>query len=145
MVDEIEALTVTVTVTVRFESEEMGSRVPVQHYNMRSPPNSFIGSPMHDLNTVDDSRSAKLESIGDVHRDAVDDSLDNDDDSSAVVNDCIHDSYSNSLPIHGVGVEEERSSLDNDGSSSSRAPYDILSLQGSNFNSLILSMLGMLY
>ncbi|KAK9935676.1 hypothetical protein M0R45_022766 [Rubus argutus] len=104
----------------------MGSRVPVQHYNMRSPPNSFIGSPMHDLNTVDDSRSAKLESIGDVHRD---DSLDNDDDSSAVVNDCIHDSYSNSLPIHGVGVEEERSSLDNDGSSSSRAPYDILSLQ----------------
>lgn len=110
------------------------SRVPVQHYNMRSPPNSFIGSPMHDLNTVD-SRSTKLESIGDVHRD---DSLDNDDDSSAVVNDCIHDSYSNSLPIHGVGVEEERSSLDNDGSSSSRAPYDILSLQGSNFNSLIL-------
>ncbi|KAM5566512.1 uncharacterized protein ABKV19_014924 [Rosa sericea] len=109
----------------------MGSRVPVQHYNMRSPPpNSFIGSsPLHDLNNnAVDSRSTKLESIGGGDA-VVDSSLDNDDDSSAVVSDCIHESYSNSLPIHGVGVEEERSSLDNDGSSSSRAPYDILSLQ----------------
>lgn len=62
----------------------MGTRVPVQHYNLRSA-NSFIGSPLHDLNTVD-SRSAEIEAISDVDRDAVtDDSLDNEDDSSAVV------------------------------------------------------------
>ncbi|KAL6187354.1 hypothetical protein ACLB2K_038753 [Fragaria x ananassa] len=100
----------------------MASRVPVQQqYTMRTPPpNTFLAaasSPLHDLN---DPRSAKLDSIAA-------DSLDNDeDDSSAGVSDCIHDSYSNSLPVHGVGVEDEPSSLDNDGSSSSRAPpYDI--------------------
>lgn len=62
----------------------MGTRVPVQHYNLRSA-NSFIGSPLHDLNTVD-SRPSEIEAISDVDRDAVtDDSLDNEDDSSAVV------------------------------------------------------------
>jgi hypothetical protein len=62
----------------------MGTRVPVQHYNLRST-NSFIGSPLHDLNTVD-ARPANIEAISDVDRDAVtDDSLDNDDDSNAVV------------------------------------------------------------
>ena len=62
----------------------MGTRVPVQHYGMRSA-NSFIGSPLHDLNTVD-ARPADIESISDVDRDAVtEDSLDNEDDSNAVV------------------------------------------------------------
>ncbi|CAL2232748.1 unnamed protein product [Prunus armeniaca] len=110
----------------------MGSRVPVQHYNMRSP-NSYIGNPLHDLNTVDARPASEIDSISDVDRDTVTEhSLDNDDGSSAVVNDCIHESYTNSLPIHGVrvGVEEDRSRLENHGgSSSSRAPYDLLSLQ----------------
>ncbi|XP_050386086.1 uncharacterized protein At2g02148-like [Argentina anserina] len=71
---------------------------------------------------------SRLDSIA--AADAVDnDVLDNDDDSSAVVSNCIHESFSNSLPIHGFGVDNERSSLDNDGSSSSRATYDILCLQ----------------
>lgn len=68
----------------------MGSRVPVQHYNLRSapPPNSFIGSSLHDLNSVDTRPPADIDSIGDVERDAVvhhQDTLDNDDDSTAVV------------------------------------------------------------
>lgn len=111
----------------------------MQHYNMRSP-NSYIGNPLHDLNTVDARPAAEIDSISDVDRDAVTEhSLDNDDGSSAVVSDCIHESYTNSLPIHGVrvGVEEDRSRLENHGgSSSSRAPYDLLSLQGTNFNLL---------
>lgn len=62
----------------------MGTRVPVQHYNLRSA-SSFIGSSLHDLNTID-SRPTDMEGISDVDRDAVDgDSLDNDEDSSAVV------------------------------------------------------------
>lgn len=62
----------------------MATRVPVQHYGMRSA-SSFIGSPLHDLNTVD-ARPADIESISDVDRDAVtEDSLDNDDDDSSAV------------------------------------------------------------
>nr|DAD36052.1 TPA_asm: hypothetical protein HUJ06_006692 [Nelumbo nucifera] len=101
----------------------MGTRVPVQHYNLRSA-NSYIGSSMHDLNTVD-ARTGEIEGISDVERDAVtEDSLGNDDESSSV--DCIHESYSNSLPLHGVGVEEDRSGLENSGSS--RSTYDILTI-----------------
>ena len=68
----------------------MGSRVPVQHYNLRSA-NSFIGSSLHDLNTVD-ARPADIQGITAdvVDRDAAvtEESLDNDvddDDSGAVV------------------------------------------------------------
>uniref|UniRef100_A0A5B7BGS2 Zinc finger C2HC domain-containing protein n=1 Tax=Davidia involucrata TaxID=16924 RepID=A0A5B7BGS2_DAVIN len=101
----------------------MGTRVPVQHYNLRSA-NSYIGGSLHDLNTVD-GRPGDLEAIGDVDRDAVtEDSLDNDEESTAV--DCIHESYRNSLPLHSVGVEEDHSSLENNGSS--RGPYDILTI-----------------
>ncbi|CAN0929854.1 Uncharacterized protein At2g02148 [Linum grandiflorum] len=49
----------------------MGSRVPVQHYDLRSPPtaNSFIGSSLHDLNTVDSRpHHATIESIAEVDR-----------------------------------------------------------------------------
>ncbi|CAK9141773.1 unnamed protein product, partial [Ilex paraguariensis] len=105
----------------------MGTRLPVhQHYNLRSA-NSFIGSSLHDLNTVD-GRSSDLEGLGgDVDRDAVtEDSLDNDEESSAVVNDCMHESYRNSLPLHGVGVEEDRSSLENNGPS--RGSYNIFTV-----------------
>ncbi|KAL5827567.1 hypothetical protein ACOSQ3_019406 [Xanthoceras sorbifolium] len=102
----------------------MGSRVPVQHYNLRSA-NSFIGSSLHDLNTVD-SRPADIDGIGDVDRDAVhQDALDNDADSTAV--DCMHESYRNSLPLHSVGVEEDHSSLENSGAS--RGAFDILTIE----------------
>lgn len=101
----------------------MGSRVPVQHYNLRSA-NSFIGSSLHDLNTVD-ARPGEIDGISDVDRDGVtEDSLDNDDESNSV--DCLHESYRNSLPLHGVGVDEDRSGLENNGSS--RSPYDILTI-----------------
>lgn len=40
----------------------------------------------------------------------------------------MHDSYSNSLPLHGVGVEEARANIEKNGSS--RIPYDILTIEG---------------
>ncbi|XP_052288863.1 uncharacterized protein At2g02148 isoform X3 [Citrus sinensis] len=176
----------------------MGSRVPVQHYNLRSapPPNSFIGSSLHDLNSVDTRPPADIDSIGDVDRDAVvhhQDTLDNDDDSTAVILssvrangledhfdsskscpdqflqsefenseietrtnpeftawkrkdqmllswmlssinleilslvDCVHESYRNSLPLHSVEVDEDRSPLESSGPS--RGSYDILTIE----------------
>ncbi|KAK9105880.1 hypothetical protein Scep_022724 [Stephania cephalantha] len=105
----------------------MGTRVPVQQYSLRTA-SSYLGSSLHDLNTVD-ARTGDIEGISDVDRDAVtQDSLDDDDDddesNSAV--DCIHDSYRSSLPLHAVGVEDDRSGLENSGSS--RSPYDILTI-----------------
>ncbi|XP_031742092.1 uncharacterized protein At2g02148 isoform X2 [Cucumis sativus] len=102
----------------------MTTRVPVQHYDLPTP-NSFIGTALHDLNTSHGSPS-DVEAISDVDRDAVtDDRLDDDQDSTAV--DCIHESYRSSLPIHTVGVEEDRSSLENTGSS--RLSYDSLTVE----------------
>lgn len=104
--------------------EDMTTRVPVQHYDLRTA-NSFIGSALHDLNTVDGSPS-DIEAISDVDRDAVtEDRLDDDQDSSAV--DCMHESYRSPLPLHTVGVEEDRSSLDNSGSS--RLSYNSLTVE----------------
>ena len=40
----------------------------------------------------------------------------------------MHESYRDSLPLHTVGVEEDRSSLENNGSSG--GPYDILTING---------------
>ncbi|KAF8040012.1 hypothetical protein BT93_B2282 [Corymbia citriodora subsp. variegata] len=97
----------------------MGSRVPVEHYDLRAA-SSFVGaSSLHDLNTVDD--------IGRVSQDAdvvTEDSLDNGVDSAAA--ECIHDSYRASLPIHGVGPEEDRSGLEEVGPS--RSSYDVLTI-----------------
>lgn len=90
----------------------MGSRgaVPVvEHYNLRSA-NSFSSSP-RDLNTVVDGRGGEIAGLRGSGGN------DDDDDSSAV--DCIHEPYRDSLPIHGVGVEEDNSSLEHDA-------YDIL-------------------
>lgn len=62
----------------------MGSRVPVQHYNLRSA-NSFIGGSLHDLNAVD-PRTGEIEGMSDVDRGAVtEDSLDQDEESNSVV------------------------------------------------------------
>ncbi|KAI9091392.1 hypothetical protein K1719_028203 [Acacia pycnantha] len=98
----------------------MGTRVPVQHYNLNSP-TSFIESPLHVLNAVENRTS----DMDDIDREAVtEDSLDNDNDTGAV--DCMHEPHRNSLPLHNVEVEEDRSSLENN--DSSRDPYDILTI-----------------
>eukprot|EP00257_Ricinus_communis_P004998 XP_002518802.2 putative pentatricopeptide repeat-containing protein At2g02150 [Ricinus communis] len=96
----------------------MGSRVPVQDYNLRSA-NSFIGTSLHDLNNTVDSISHDPHH----HRHH----------SNASPVDCMHESYRNSLPLDAVGVddeeeeaaEEDRSTLDNTASSSS-TPFDLL-------------------
>lgn len=96
----------------------MGSRLPVQHYS-----NSFIPTSLHDLNTVD-SRPSEIDAV-----DATDalDHHDHDHPDSTTV-ECLHESYRNSLPIHGVGAEEEdRSSLDN--ADSSRGAFSILTIE----------------
>nr|XP_018679109.1 PREDICTED: uncharacterized protein At2g02148 isoform X1 [Musa acuminata subsp. malaccensis]XP_018679126.1 PREDICTED: uncharacterized protein At2g02148 isoform X1 [Musa acuminata subsp. malaccensis] len=104
----------------------------MQHYSLR-PANSFIGGSLHDLNTAD-SNPGEIEGISDVDRDPVnEDSLDNDDDeSNSVVTpllpllaDCVHDSYRNSIPLHGVGVDDDRSALEHSGRSPSPS-YNIL-------------------
>lgn len=48
----------------------------------------------------------------------------------------MHESYRESLPLHGVGVEAERSSLENNGSS--RGSYDVLTIEGEILSFLIL-------
>ncbi|KAE8710105.1 Prenylyltransferase superfamily protein [Hibiscus syriacus] len=96
----------------------MGSRLPVQHYS-----NSFIATSLHDLNTVD-SRPSEIDAV-----DAADalDHHDHDHPGSATV-ECLHESYRDSLTIHGVGAEEEeRSSIDN--SDSSRGAFSILTIE----------------
>ncbi|XP_073130923.1 uncharacterized protein At2g02148 isoform X3 [Henckelia pumila] len=86
----------------------MGSRVPVEHYDLRSAANSFIGTTLHDLNSGDGVTD------------------DNDDRSSAVVTDCMDGTYQSTLPLHSIGVEDDRSSLENNGSSS--GPYTLLTI-----------------
>ncbi|KAJ4966753.1 hypothetical protein NE237_018602 [Protea cynaroides] len=49
------------------------------------------------------------------------------DNAPQVMTDCIHESYRSSLPLHGVGVEEDRSGLENSGSS--RPTYNILTIE----------------
>ncbi|XP_010528962.1 PREDICTED: putative pentatricopeptide repeat-containing protein At2g02150 [Tarenaya hassleriana] len=104
---------------------EMGARVPVQHYNLRSA-DSFIGSSLHDLNTVD-GPPGDIDGIGGaVGRDGVDgDGLDNAGNSASV--ECMHESYRNAIQIHNVGVEEGRTSMENDGSAG--AVYPILTTE----------------
>ncbi|KAK3021213.1 hypothetical protein RJ639_046632 [Escallonia herrerae] len=57
----------------------MDTRVPVQHYNLRSA-NPYLGSSLHDLNTIDDDRPGDIDGIGS-HDVVTDDSLDNGDES----------------------------------------------------------------
>ncbi|CAA6662730.1 unnamed protein product [Spirodela intermedia] len=86
---------------------------------------SYIGGSLHDLNAVD-GPSGDIEGISDVERDAITEgSLDNDEESTSV--DCIHESYSNSLPVHGAEVEDDRSGLENSGESS-RSPSNMLTI-----------------
>ncbi|GAB4848174.1 hypothetical protein Ancab_002842 [Ancistrocladus abbreviatus] len=109
----------------------MGTRVPVQNYaasssELRST-NSYIGGSLHDLNTADSLPAAgDIDPISDVdHREAMaDESLEHDEDSNAV--DCMHEPYRNSIQLHGVGVEDDRSSLESN--SSLRRSYDSLTI-----------------
>lgn len=105
----------------------MGSRVPVQHYTLRSAHSYIGGSSLHDLNTIDaHARPDEMDGIGGVEHDAVtEDSLNKDDESNSV--DCMHESYRNSLPLNSAGVDDERCSLEN--SRSSRYLYDILTIE----------------
>ncbi|XP_019171277.1 PREDICTED: uncharacterized protein At2g02148 isoform X2 [Ipomoea nil] len=99
----------------------MGTRVPVQHYDLRSAAASYIGSSLHDLNAAEGLGGAG----DDVDRgggDVTEDSLDNDEESTAV--DCMHETFRNSLPLHDVAVEENQTSLASSGSL--RDPYNIV-------------------
>ncbi|CAA3023529.1 Hypothetical predicted protein [Olea europaea subsp. europaea] len=96
----------------------MGSRVPVEHYDLRTAANSYIGSSLNDLNVGDDvDRESDEVAVESLSNDA----------SSAVVSDCMHESYRSSLPLHSILVEEDRNSLENNGSSS-RCTYNILTI-----------------
>ncbi|KAJ9549682.1 hypothetical protein OSB04_022225 [Centaurea solstitialis] len=132
-------------------NREMGARVPVQQYNLRSADPYIDGSCLHDLNNTVDGRVVvgRWEIIEPmVDRDAVtDESLENEDDSVLffsclitasgegafspykwllyIMQECMHESYQNTLPLHSVGVEGGHSSLDTNGSS--RDTYNILS------------------
>ena len=67
-----------------YMNRQMGARVPVQQYNLRSGDPYIDGTSLHDLNTVDGRGGEIIEPM--VDRDAVTDgSLDNEDDSGAVV------------------------------------------------------------
>ncbi|KAK8953532.1 hypothetical protein KSP40_PGU010329 [Platanthera guangdongensis] len=101
---------------------DMETRVPVQHpYSLR-PASSFIGESLHDLNTVE-TRNGEIDGVSDAVTEV---SIDNDNESTSA--DCIHDSYRNTLqPLHGVGAEEEHSTLDNDGRPSTPT-YNILTM-----------------
>lgn len=99
----------------------MGSRVDVQHYNLRSA-NPYSTS-LHDLNTVDGH--GDIDGIGGA--DAVtEDGLDNEDGSNSV--DCMSDSYKNSIRMYGVDVEDDRSTFET--SESSRTMVDMLTTDG---------------
>lgn len=50
----------------------------------------------------------------------------------------MHESYRNSLPLHSVGVEEDRSTLENNGPST--VAYDILTIDGT-FSFLLIIVL----
>ncbi|XP_057777724.1 uncharacterized protein At2g02148-like isoform X1 [Salvia miltiorrhiza] len=96
----------------------MGSRVPVEHYDLSSAAaaaNSYIGTSLHDPNSGDEVADPAADDVTD----------DNDDRSSAVVTDCMHEPYQSSLPLHSM-VEDERSSLENNGSSC--GSYSILTI-----------------
>ncbi|KAL3830722.1 hypothetical protein ACJIZ3_019524 [Penstemon smallii] len=88
-----------------------------EHYDLRS--NSFIGTSLHDLNTGDDVTDPPPD----------DGSLDDDDDqNSAVVSDCMHETYGNSIPLHSMGVEDDHSSLETNNGSASGS-YTILTIE----------------
>lgn len=65
----------------------MGARVPVQHYDMRSAADSYIETSLHDLNTegIGGGGGAGGEDVDRGGGDVTEDSMDNGEDSTAVV------------------------------------------------------------
>ncbi|KAJ0252840.1 Uncharacterized protein HA466_0119650 [Hirschfeldia incana] len=106
----------------------MGARVQVQqHYNLGSS-DSYIGSSLHDLNSVDgpprDIDGGGIGGGGSVAHEG--DTLDNDGHSahSSSAN-CMHESYTNTLQLHdNNGVEEGGSNKELSGSS-----YNMLTIE----------------
>lgn len=102
----------------------METRVPAPSYNLRSN-SSYIGESKsaRDLKTVDSRHPGEID--GSEHDGVTDSTLDNDGESGSV--DCIHESYRNSLPLPCVGVDEDRSSLENNGPSLD--PYGVCTIE----------------
>ncbi|XP_056849580.1 uncharacterized protein At2g02148 isoform X2 [Raphanus sativus] len=101
----------------------MGGRVQVQHYNLGSA-DSYIGSSLHDLNSVDGPpRDIDGGGGGIIAHEG--DSLDNDGHSSSA--NCMHESYTNTLQIHDNGVEEGGTNMENKEPSGSS--YNMLTIE----------------
>ncbi|CAH9114397.1 unnamed protein product [Cuscuta europaea] len=101
----------------------MGTRVPVQHYDLRPDAVSYIENPLDDLNDGEGLGGAS----DDVDRgggDITEESLDNDEESTTV--DCMNDSFRNTLPLHIVAAEDNQTSVANSGSL--RDPYNIVTI-----------------
>ncbi|KAK7260524.1 hypothetical protein RIF29_26638 [Crotalaria pallida] len=94
----------------------MGTRVPVQHYNLNSP-TSFIDTPLHVLNAATTAASTTT-----IHHHHIQDALHDNND-----HDCMNESHRSCLPLHSVEVDEDRSSLETN--ESSRVTYDILTME----------------
>lgn len=105
---------------------KMQARVPVQHYGMRSAADSYIETSLHDLN-AEGMGGGGTGGGDDVDReggDVTEDRMDNGEESTAV--DCLHETFRNSLPLHGMVVEEDRTSIENSGSST--GSYNIVTI-----------------
>ncbi|GMH23949.1 hypothetical protein Nepgr_025792 [Nepenthes gracilis] len=95
--------------------EELELLVPVQNYSELRSENSYIGGSLHDLNTANSPPACDIDSMEAVDRDAVtEESLNHDEDPNNV--EFMNESYGNAIELHGVGVEEDRSSLESNGS-----------------------------
>ncbi|KAL3635896.1 hypothetical protein CASFOL_020443 [Castilleja foliolosa] len=97
----------------------MGSRVPLEHYSLRSAAsaaNSYIETSLHDINSGVDVTDSTSDGVAD----------DNDDRSSDVVNECLQEPYQGSLPVQNMGLEDEQSNLDNNGCLTD--PYSTLTI-----------------
>ncbi|XP_017223960.1 uncharacterized protein At2g02148 isoform X2 [Daucus carota subsp. sativus] len=102
----------------------METRVPVPSYNLRSNSSYIDGSKSaRDLDNGDGRHVGEID--GTEHDGVTGGDLDNDGESSAV--DCLHETYGNSLPLPCVGVDEDRSSIENNGPSID--PYGVCTIE----------------
>ncbi|XP_016572471.1 uncharacterized protein At2g02148 isoform X1 [Capsicum annuum] len=104
----------------------MGTRVPVQHYDMRSAADSYIETSLHDLNAEGIGGGGGGDDVDRGGGDVTDDSMGSGDESTAVVSDCLQETFRNSLPLHGMVVEDDHTSIENSGSST--GSYNIVTI-----------------
>ncbi|PHU17342.1 hypothetical protein BC332_13037 [Capsicum chinense] len=102
----------------------MGTRVPVQHYDMRSAADSYIETSLHDLNAEGIGGGGGGDDVDRGGGDVTDDSMGSGDESTAV--DCLQETFRNSLPLHGMVVEDDHTSIENSGSST--GSYNIVTI-----------------